>query len=227
MFLCMSLAVISSCDSEESRKNKAETVIKKHLFEILPDYKSYELISLKLDTIKEEWIVAPGMIDLGWEYLTALEEQTEIDADLNRLSNQESTVKRNIAMEFIYGNSNRALIEGGSKLDRINSELGKARKKQNANREQIESIKNQILSKYDSISRDNSFIGWRAINKFRSNNLVGTPEISTRHYYISPDFKTIIISWDEDDETSDTPIMIDKVSQLIKASHNDEIITVR
>ena len=62
------ILLLVQCNSEESRKEKAEELIKKDLFETLPDYKSYELVSIEMDTIKETWISIPGIIDLAKEY---------------------------------------------------------------------------------------------------------------------------------------------------------------
>lgn len=65
------ILLLVQCNSEESRKEKAEELIKKDLFETLPDYKSYELVSIEMDTIKETWISIPGIIDLAKEYQQA------------------------------------------------------------------------------------------------------------------------------------------------------------
>ena len=62
------------CDTEESRKEKVEELVKQNLFETLPDYKSYELVSIEMDTIEEAWISIPGIIDLAKEYQQALAE---------------------------------------------------------------------------------------------------------------------------------------------------------
>ena len=44
--LTLTLAILFvQCDTEASRREKAEDLIKQDLFETLPDYKSYELVS--------------------------------------------------------------------------------------------------------------------------------------------------------------------------------------
>ncbi|MDE5567398.1 MAG: hypothetical protein K2J12_03045 [Muribaculaceae bacterium] len=219
---CLSVSLFHSCDSEQSRKDKAEDTIRKHLFEILPDYNSYELISLELDTIKEGWISSPEIIELGWDYLTALEDRSEINDKLSSLQSELRELEQRVGMEFVFGNSNYAVMHGGPQLTKMKKAVEKVENKRDSNNEIINNLTKQILNKYDSISGNDTFTGWHAVNKFRSNNIVGTPGISTRHYYLTPDFKNIIISWDDDDETADTPIMINHVSQLIDSKKSEE-----
>ena len=67
--------VFVQCDTEASRREKAEDLIKQDLFETLPDYKSYELVSIEMDTIEEAWISIPGIIDLAKEYQLAFADE--------------------------------------------------------------------------------------------------------------------------------------------------------
>ncbi len=82
------------CDTEESRKEKAEDLIKQDLFEALPDYKSYELVSLEMDSIEEAWISIPGIIELAKEYQQAFADEDNAKIRYNKLLAQKEKLKK-------------------------------------------------------------------------------------------------------------------------------------
>ena len=81
------------CDTEESRKEKAEDLIKQDLFETLPDYNSYELVSIEMDTIKEPWVLIPGIFDLAKEYQQAFAEEGNAKIRYNELLDKKERLK--------------------------------------------------------------------------------------------------------------------------------------
>lgn len=116
------ILLLVQCNSEESRKEKAEELIKKDLFETLPDYKSYELVSIEMDTIKETWISIPGIIDLAKEYQQAFAYEDNAKIRYNELLEQKERLKKRAFNRYMASDL-FGLAEIGNQMKRLDDEI--------------------------------------------------------------------------------------------------------
>lgn len=215
--ICIGVAMLSGCDTEKSRKSKAEDVIKQDLFETLPDFDSYQSISLELDTIKEDWLSIPGIIDIAWDYKSACDMVNEINNELQSREQKLANVQEEMKNGFWSGQINfgEAYNKYATRLVDMDKNIESIKRQREQINSHVTSMSNIIKSKYDSIPDKGKFQGWHATHKFRTKDMMGNPFISTRHYYLSPDLTQIIIRWDEDGEDADTGEMLSLVNELI------------
>lgn len=203
------------CNTEESRKNKAEDLIKQDLFETLPDYKSYELVSIKMDTIKETWISIPGIIDLAREYRQALTDKDNADIQYNELLAQKKSLEGTALSTYMSAD----IFEWaryGQESERLDNEIANANSQCMEAADKAENIYYKLADKIKK-SKSEDFVGWNVTHKFRANNDEGVSQLYCYHYYLSPDMKQTIIKWnDKDYEIPQLLHLMENMLELIK-----------
>lgn len=189
--------LLVQCDTEESRKEKAEDYIKQDLFETLPDYKSYELVSIEMDTIKETWISISGIIDLAKEYRQALMDKDNADIQYNELLAQKKRLEGSALSTYMTGD----IFEWaryGRESEQLDIEIANANSQCKQAADKAETIYDKLADKIKE-NESEDFVGWNVTHKFRANNDDGVSQLYCYHYYISPDMKQTLIKWDDKD----------------------------
>lgn len=206
------------CDTEESRKGKAEGLIKQDLFETLPDYKSYELVSIEMDTIKETWISIPGIIELAKEYQLAFEDEGNAKIRYNELLDRKEGLGKRAFNRYMASDL-FGLAEIGKEKKQLDNEIAAADSKWAEAANNSESLYGELTDKIAS-NKSEDFVGWNVTHKFRANNDDGVSQLYCYHYYISPDMKRIIIKWNDDDE--EIPQLFNLMESVLDAIKNSE-----
>lgn len=186
------------CDTEESRKEKAEDLIKQDLFETLPDYKSYELVSIEMDSIEETWISIPGIVDLAKEYQQAFADEGNAKIKYNELLAQKEKLKER-AFRTYMSSDLFGLARIGKEGKQLDIEIANAESQWGEASDKAGSLYVQLTGKISKYKSED-FVGWKVTHKFRANNDNGISQLYCYHYYISPDMKRIIIKWNDEDE---------------------------
>lgn len=205
------------CDTEESRKEKAEDLIKQDLFETLPDYKSYELVSLEMDSIEETWISIPGIIDLAKEYQQAFADEGNAKIRYNELLIQKEKLGKRAFNRYMTSDL-FGLVEIGKEKKQLDNQIANADSQWAESAAKAESLYGELTDKL-AANKSEDFIGWNVTHKFRAKNNEGVMQLYCSHYYISPDMKRIIIKWDdEDDEIPQLFNLMESILDVIKHS---------
>lgn len=176
--------VLVGCQSNEDKANK---LIKDYMFKHLHDFKSYEVVETKLDTLYNSPLTDLTCIQLGEDANEHLTSSTEYD---------EAAERDNDTMDIWSG--------GWSSTSR--KEYSKAYKswcnnKKKAALERIGylEVAKQILEKAKDLNGEEQ-IGWIVTHTFRSNTLAGNSSLGTKLFYVDKNIKNILASFDEDDE---------------------------
>ncbi len=206
------------CDTEESRKEKAEELIKQDLFETLPDYKSYELVSMKMDTIKESWVTIPGIIELAKEYQQAFVDEGNAKIRYNELIDQKERLGKRAFNRYMASDL-FGLAEIGKEKKQLENEIAAADSEWAEAADRSESIYGELTDKIAS-NKSEDFVGWNVTHKFRANNDEGVMQLYCYHYYISPDMKRILVKWADDDE--EIPQLFNLMESVLDAIKNSE-----
>lgn len=207
------------CDTEESRKEKAEELIKQDLFETLPDYKSYELVSMKMDTIKESWVTIPGIIELAKEYQQAFVDEGNAKIRYNELIDQKERLGKRAFNRYMASDL-FGLAEIGKEKKQLENEIAAADSEWAEAADRSESIYGELTDKIAS-NKSEDFVGWNVTHKFRANNDDGVSQLYCYHYYISPDMKQIIIKWNDEDE--EIPQLFNLMGSVLDTIKNSEL----
>lgn len=211
--------VFVQCDTEASRREKAEDLIKQDLFETLPDYKSYELVSIEMDTIEEAWISIPGIIDLAKEYQLAFADEDNAKIRYNELLDQKEKLNEKAFRTYMSAD-----LLGLARLDKEYKQLDKdilAAESQWAEAvDMAESLYGQLTNKIAS-NKSEDFVGWNVTHKFRANNDYGVSQLYCYHYYISPDMKRINLKWNDEDE--EIPQLFNLMESVLDVIKNNEL----
>lgn len=217
--LTLAIALLfAQCNAEESRKEKAEEIIKQDLFETLPDYKSYELVSIEMDTIKESWVSIPGIIEIAKEYQQAFDDEGNAKIRYNELLDKKEKLKERAFRTYMSSD-----LLGLARLDKEYKQLDKdinvADSQWAEATDKAESLYGQLTDKITT-NKSEDFVGWNVTHKFRANNDDGVSQLYCYHYYISPDMKRIIIKWDDEDEK--IPQLFNLMESVLDAIKNRE-----
>lgn len=208
------------CDTEESRKEKAEDLIKKDLFETLPDYKSYELVSIDMDSIEETWISIPGIFDFAKEYQEAFADESNAKIRYNELLDQKERLGKRAFNRYMASDL-FGLAEIGKEKKQLDIEIAEVDSQWTEATERSESLYGVLTDKIAQKTTEEfaGFAGWNVIHKFRAKNDEGVMQLYCYHYYISPDMKQILIKWtDDDDEIPQLFNLIESILDEIKHS---------
>lgn len=206
------------CDTEASRREKAEDLIKQDLFETLPDYKSYELVSIEMDTIKESWVTIPDIIELAKEYQQAFVDEGNAKIRYNELIDQKERLGKRAFNRYMASDL-FGLAEIGKEKKQLDNEIAGADSKWAEAADRSESLYGELTDKITS-NKSEGFVGWNVTHKFRANNDDGISQLYCYHYYISPDMKRIIIKWDDEDE--EIPQLLNLMESVLDAIKNSE-----
>jgi len=205
------------CETEESRKEKAEDLIKKDLFETLPDYKSYELVSIDMDSIEETWISIPGIFDLAKEYQEAFADESNAKIRYNELLDQKERLGKRAFNRYMASDL-FGLAEIGKEKKQLDIEIAEADSQWAEATDRSESLYGKLTDKIAQKTSE-ELAGWNVIHKFRAKNDEGVMQLYCYHYYISPDMKQILIKWtDDDDEIPQLFNLIESILDVIKHS---------
>ena len=182
------------CDTAERRKNKAEDVIEKHLFETIDNYQSYEKISTEVDTLRDLWMTNPDIIALADELCTVNDDLEKIEEGYDRLKSKGNQLSR----QLWTGNASTVWMELLT-----NGDKWKAQRKQLDENKQIldsihASISEQIYTMVYSLEMPKKPY-WHVTQKFRISEGGQDSKIHFAHYIFDPKMKEIIFSWDEND----------------------------
>lgn len=193
-YLISVLFVFIACSSNEDKANK---LIDDYMFKHLHDYKSYEAVETKIDTMYNSPITDKECIDLAKEINGHMEKQNKYDKDAE------------------YDHNTMDIWSGGWSSS-SNREYKKAyvswcKNKKQSTLERIEALKGckALIKRLEGLD-GKSQIGWIADHTFRSNNLGGNSSISTYSFFIDKNFKEILYTMDDDDSEiySDMPDII-------------------
>lgn len=215
--LALAFALLfAQCNTEESRKDKAEDLIKQDLFETLPDYKSYELVSIEMDTIKESWVSIPGIIDLAKEYQQAFADEGNAKIRYNDLLDQKERLGERAFNRYMASDL-FGLAKIGKEKEKLDNEIAAADSQWAEATDKAESLYGQLTDKI-ATNKSEDFVGWNVTHKFRANNDEGVSQLYCFHYYISPDMKRIIIKWNDEDE--EIPQLFNLMESVLDAIRN-------
>lgn len=218
--LTLTLAILFvQCDTEASRREKAEDLIKQDLFETLPDYKSYELVSIEMDTIEETWISIPGIIDLAKEYQQAFADEDNAKIRYNQLLDQKEKLKEKAFRTYMSADL-LGLARLGKEYKQLDKDILAAESQWAEAVDMAESLYGQLTNKIAS-NKSEDFVGWNVTHKFRANNDDGVSQLYCYHYYISPDMKRIILKWNDEDE--EIPQLFNLMESVVDAIKNNEL----
>lgn len=215
--------VFVQCDSEASRREEVEDLIKQDLFETLPDYKSYELVSIEMDTIEEAWISILGIIDLAKEYQQAFAYEENAKIRYNELLDQKEKLKEK-AFRTYMSSDLLGLARLDKKYKQLDKEIIAADSQWAEAADMAESLYGQLTNKIAS-NKSEDFVGWNVTHKFRANNDDGVSQLYCYHYYISPDMKRIIIKWNDEDE--EILQLFNLMESVLDAIKNSELSSAR
>lgn len=184
VFYILSLLVlVCACASNEK---KADKLINDYMYKHLHDYKSYEPIETKLDTMYNSPINDKGCIDICREMKSHIEKMADYDKEADH---DEST------MDIWSG--------GWSSTSR--SEYKKAYKSwcENKRASTLENIAalegcKKLIKQIEGLDGKTQ-IGWIADHTFRSNTLGGNSSLGTQSFFIDKDFKNILYTMGDDD----------------------------
>lgn len=210
-------------DSEASRREEVEDLIKQDLFETLPDYKSYELVSIEMDTIEEAWISILGIIDLAKEYQQAFADEENAKIRYNELLDQKEKLKEK-AFRTYMSSDLLGLARLDKKYKQLDKEIIAADSQWAEAADMAESLYGQLTNKIAS-NKSEDFVGWNVTHKFRANNDDGVSQLYCYHYYISPDMKRIIIKWNDEDE--EILQLFNLMESVLDAIKNSELSSAR
>lgn len=179
----MLLALACACSSKEK---KADKLINDYMYKHLHDYKSYEPIETKLDTLYNSPITDKDCIDICMD----------MKEHLDRKSNYEDDAEHDERTMDIWSG-------GWSSTSR--SEYQKAyiswcKNKRLSTQENIKFLEGckELIIKIDGLDGKTQ-IGWIADHTFRSNTLGGNSSLGNNTFFMDKDLKNIIYTMDSDD----------------------------
>lgn len=195
------------CDTAERRQSKAGDLIKTHLFETLDNFDSHELISVKLDTLKDAWLTNADMIALGEQYIAALEYQKELEY---RISVLESRIKssQQAAISSLFSGNGGGFWSEAYNIQSIKEEVESAKRASVEAYSFYQTIGDSLGVRNQRLMEATPFAGWLVTYKYRYTDTGGEPRIHTEFHILDPEISTILYSWDEDDHNKKRMINI-------------------
>lgn len=206
------LMMVCSCASKEDKANK---LIDGYMYKHLHDYKSYEPIETKLDTMWNSPIYDKECLEIAMDMAEHLEKQSEYDSEAEQDDR---------SMDIWSG--------GWSATSR--SEYDKAYKSwcQNKRASTIENIAvledtKKLIQQMEGLDGKTQ-IGWVADHSFRSNTLGGNSSLGSYTFFIDKDFKEIIYTMSEDDSSiyKQMPEAIIMAKEFATIEKADSLITL-
>ena len=201
-YAIIGLLMVISATGCKSNEDKANKLIKDYMYKHLHDFKSYEVVETKVDTLYNTPIWDPKCLSLASDANDSLEKCLDYSEEAD--------------------NDKRIMdIWSGGWSSSSNKEYRKAYKsflnnKINETTESLaylNSVKKLIerMNKLDGSKQ----IGWLVSHKFRSNTLGGNTSLATYIFLIDKDFKNIAAKYD-DEEISDAIEVMNTIQASIK-----------
>lgn len=182
-FILLTLLVLSGCNSKE---DKIEELIKSDMNVWLYDFKSYEPTQTQIDSafynIHGDYNVREKitkLIKLKKEF-----EELDIETEDLEMSTMMYSGLSSAPAVNMYNKYSKDLSENQEKLKTIENN--------------IEKIKNEIISIHDKAPR-REFIGWGVVHYFKCNTQEGLPYIGQIAYIVDKDIKKILFKIDMTD----------------------------
>ena len=184
LFYFVSMLIVAvACSSNEDKANK---LIKDYMFKHLHDYKSYEAVETKLDTMYNSPVTDKECINIAREISDHMEKQDKYDKDAE------------------YDHDTMDIWSGGwsstSTREYKKAYVSWCKNKKNSALERIEALKGckDLIKRLDGLD-GKSQIGWIADHTFRSNTLGGNTSLGTYSFFMDKDFKEILYTMDDED----------------------------
>lgn len=175
---------VAGCQSREAKANK---LIKDYMFKHLHDFKSYEVVETKVDTMYNLPIYDSLCLELARSIKSHLEKVVDYDSDAESDErtmdiwqggwSTTSHLEYMKAYQSWINNKVHAALERGSYL----------------------SDAKRLLLRIEQLDPKEQ-IGWQAEHTFRSNTLAGNTSLGNYLFLIDKDFKTILAAYEDDDE---------------------------
>ena len=210
-YILISVLAVAACSSKEDKANK---LIKDYMFKHLHDFKSYEVVETKVDTLYNTPLWDSECIayaTIANEHLKKAEEyKSEAESDHRSMdiwSDGWSYTSRNEYNKAYKSWLNNKMDETTEKITYLT-----AAKK--------------LREKLDSLDGKEQ-IGWLVNHTFRSNTLGGNSSLGHYIFLMDKNFKEITANYDtDDDELTDTMEAIGIVRDVIKTpEYADTLIT--
>lgn len=177
------LVLVCACTSNEK---KADKLINDYMYKHLHDYKSYEAIETKLDTMFNTPVYDKDCIDICKEMEGHIEKKSGYDRDAE------------------HDESSMDIWSGGwsstSRREYQKAYVSWCKNKRLATQENIEVLEccKQLIKRMEGLDGKTQ-IGWVADHTFRSNTLGGNSSLGTQAFFFDKDIKNILYTMDNED----------------------------
>ncbi len=178
------ISTLSACSSKED--NAAET-INQNMFKILYDYKSYEPIETKFDSLKKDKYGDTLIFSKVMMIKLAMEDFDKVKEEFEK-ARETAEIYRPTYSPLSF--SSKKYIDAQETMSKCYEEM------------------NGYITKMDSLSTivralekrcDGQFYGWLVTHKFRCKTKGGNPTIGTYYYFMDKNCRNIYCWFGEDD----------------------------
>lgn len=203
-----------SCDSEKARQNKAEKLITKTLFEKLADYKSYENISIQIDTLEYPLLSDKNAFELANELYELNQDIFLANSELENSQSELTRLKNRIAQRF-WSNSMDIfqMANAGNQMDNLEKKI----KRVQTNLDGLNENKGSLIQKFGELnSKYNSIelYGWLISHKYRAKDELGNFQLFNHVYIMDKDLSEILYDYDEDND-AESIIMVSIIKNRV------------
>ena len=183
LYILSLLVLVCACASNEK---KADKLINNYMYKHLHDYKSYEPIETRLDTMYNTPINDKECIDICRDMKSHIKKMNEYDNEAEHDSR---------SMDIWYGGWSST-----SRREYMNAYISWCKNKRSGTQENIKALEGckRLIKQMEGLDGKTQ-IGWIADHTFRSNTLAGNSSISSQAFFIDKDFKSILYTMDSDD----------------------------
>lgn len=194
------LTTVIGCNEQQRNISNAESIIKNFMYQSIPDFDSYEVVSTMVDSLYDCPELHADIVDLTHQYADISQQRVAMEDNVYTLENSEPVTERE-KIRFLQSQlSGYEILAISSRIQKHKQRLSDARRKLTDLKEMEDSIQTLIQAKTDSIDTK-KFIGYKAIQKYRvSNN--GVKVFATHCFIIDKNFDKIITDWVIDDAES-------------------------
>lgn len=195
------IVCLVSCNSEKARQKKAEDLISKMLFESLPDFESYQNVSLQIDTLDVSVLLNTLLYEYAEEYQNITMNHYLLQSELSDLENKEANLKKKGQNQFWFGHMDGYdLIRYGQQFDNIKTQKENLKYQLKDNELSQANIISQVADLVnENITKKEAIAGWKVYHKFRAKDETGVTQLYNMVYLITPDMKAIKYKYDEED----------------------------
>lgn len=183
-YIVISVLAVVACSSKEDKANK---LIKDYMYKHLHDFKSYEAIETKVDTLYNTPFSSNECISLANTAYSVLENMQEYgdkaerdEQSMDIWSGGWSSTSRNEYTKAYKSWLNNKINETTERITYLTAAK-------------------ELLEKTKGLDGKEQ-VGWLVTHTFRSNTLGGNSSLGNYIFLMDKDFKSIIANYDEDDE---------------------------